>query len=246
MWAGVRVVWLKGQKAIMDALDPFVSLVQNTIDYLSTNVVNNWDALGVDSAAAVRTLSAVILGVFDNLANGVMATFDKMVGEVQKAWIRIKDVFSEATDTQQKLDAIDAENKKRADEREKMRPGIQKRLADATVVNQLNEGALIARQQRNRELSDRRMAGREEANRQRSGDRAAAVAAAEAELRARVVGAPVPKPVQAVADVKQSVTGTFSSFGLGQMGAFNVAREQLEELKRIRGAINNQAVMVGQ
>jgi hypothetical protein len=243
-WAGAVVAWLKGQKAIMDALDPFVSLVQNALDYLKTNAVNNWDALGTDSAAAVRTLSAIVLGVFDNLANGVMATFDTMVGAVQKAWIRIQDFFKGATDTQQKLDAIDKENQSRAEERGKMRPGIQKRLEDATVVNQLNEGALIARQQRNRELSDRRMAGREDANRQRSTDRADAVAQANQNLRDQVNRFPVPAPVAQASTASTKVMGTFSAFGIGQMGAFNVEQQQLEELKRIREEIKRQGAAV--
>lgn len=239
-WSGAIAVWLEGQKAILDAVDPFVSMIQNAFDYLATNVVNNWDALKTDLSAIVRTLQAIVLGIFDNIANGTMAAFDTMAGEIQKTWIRVKDYFSGATDTQQKLDAIDKENQARADERGKMRPGMEKRLADATAVNQLNEGALQARQSRNRELSDRRMMGREDENRRRASDRADAVALAKQTLSELAGKTSEPPPVAGPKDqaVGTAIAGTFSAFGLEQMaGGNNVQKQQLDALLKIQAGI---------
>jgi len=239
-WAGAVAVWLQGQKTIMDAIDPFVSMVQNAFDYLRTNVVNNWDSLRTDSAAAVRILQAVLLGIFDNLSNAVMVTFDTLVGNVQKAWIRVKDFFTGATDTQQKIEAIDKENQKRADQRGKANPGMEKRLADAVIANQLHEGAAIERQRRNRQQSEDRMVGREDANRQRAADRAAAVDAAKTTLSELVGRTSEPPPVTPPGSqaVGTAVAGTFSAFGLEQMaGGGNVQKQQLDALLKIQAGI---------
>ena len=231
LWSGVQAAWLRGQAAIMGVIDPWVSLIQNVFDYLTTNVVNNWDTLKTDSAAVIRTLSAVVLGAFDNLKNGVLATFDTLLAGIKSAWIRIQDYFTGATDTQQKIAAIDAETKARADERGKSNPGMQKRLADAAISNQLYEGAAIARQTKNREDSNNRMAGREDANRQRAADRMAAVDQAKAALEQKVGQTSAPAPISggAAAKATTSIAGTFSAFGVGQMSGGNVQKLQLDE-----------------
>lgn len=232
LWSGVQAAWLQGQAAIMGVIDPWVSMIQNVFDYLTTNVVNNWDTLKTDSAAVIRTLSAVVLGAFDNLKNGVLATFDTLLAGIKSAWIRIQDYFTGATDTQQKIAAIDAETKARADERGKSNPGMQKRLADAAISNQLYEGAAISRQTTNRQQSDDRMAGREDANRQRAADRMAAVNEAKTALEQKVGQTSAPAAVSggaAAAKATTSIAGTFSAFGVGQMSGGNVQKLQLDE-----------------
>ena len=232
LWSGVQAAWLRGQAAIMGVIDPWVSMIQNVFDYLTTNVVNNWDTLKTDSAAVIRTLSAVVLGAFDNLKNGVLATFDTLLAGIKSAWIRIQDYFTGATDTQQKIAAIDAETKARADERGKSNPGMQKRLEDAAIANQMYEGAAISRQTTNRQKSNDRMAGREDANRQRAADRMAAVNEAKTALDEKVGQTSAPAAVSggaAAAKATTSIAGTFSAFGVGQMSGGNVQKLQLDE-----------------
>ena len=233
LWSGVQAAWLRGQAAIMGVIDPFISGVLNVFDYLRTNVVNNVDSLQTDSAAVLRTMSAVLLGVFDNLKNGVLATFDSILAGIKTAWVQIQGYLTGATDTQQKVAAINAETKARADERGKSNPGIEKRLADAAISNQLYEGAAISRQTTNRQQSDDRMAGRVDADRQRAADRMAAVNEAKTALDQKVAQTSAPAAVSggaaAAAKATTSIAGTFSAFGVGQMSGGNVQKLQLDE-----------------
>jgi hypothetical protein len=231
LWAGVNAAWLRGQQAIMNALDPWSSMIQNTFDFLFTNVLIGWDLLATDSSSAVRKVLAVVMGIFDELANGVMATFDTIVGEIQKAWIRITGYLTGAKDTQTKLDAIDKENQSRADQRGKDRPGLTARMNEAIATN-TQAGQDAAERQRQATLDlDRRMMGREDANRQRAADRAQAVADANAALQQKVGQTQAPAAIApgASGNVKTSIAGTFSAFGVGQMAGGDVQKLQLDE-----------------
>jgi hypothetical protein len=231
LWAGVNAAWLRGQQAIMNAVDPWSSMIQNTFDFLFTNVLIGWDLLATDSSRAVRKVLAVVMGIFDELANGVMATFDTIVGEIQKAWIRITGYLTGAKDTQTKLDAIDKENQSRADQRGKDRPGLAARMNEAIATN-TQAGQDAAERQRQATLDlDRRMMGREDANRQRAADRAQAVADANAALQQKVGQTQAPAAIApgASGNVKTSIAGTFSAFGVGQMAGGDVQKLQLDE-----------------
>jgi hypothetical protein len=231
LWAGVNAAWLRGQQAIMNAVDPWSSMIQNTFDFLFTNVLIGWDLLATDSSRAVRKVLAVVMGIFDELANGVMATFDTIVGEIQKAWIRITGYLTGAKDTQTKLDAIDKENQSRADQRGKDRPGLTARMNEAIATN-AQAGQDAAERQRQATLDlDRRMMGREDANRQRAADRAQAVADANAALQQKVGQTQAPAAIApgASGNVKTSIAGTFSAFGVGQMAGGDVQKLQLDE-----------------
>jgi hypothetical protein len=171
------------------------------------------------------------MGIFDELANGVMATFDTIVGEIQKAWIRITGYLTGAKDTQTKLDAIDKENQSRADQRGKDRPGLAARMNEAIATN-TQAGQDAAERQRQATLDlDRRMMGREDANRQRAADRAQAVADANAALQQKVGQTQAPAAIApgASGNVKTSIAGTFSAFGVGQMAGGDVQKLQLDE-----------------
>lgn len=232
LWAGVNAAWLRGQAAILGVIDPFISGVLNVFDYLRTNVVNNIDSLQTDSAAVFRTLSAVVVGVFDNLKMDVLTTFDALLAGIKIAWTRIQDYLTGATDTEQKIAKIGEDLFSRATERRKENPGIQKRLADAAIANQLNEGAAISRQTTNRQNSNDRIVGRVDADRQRAADRMAAVEAAKTALDQKVASTSAPASVsrpQEVAKSTTSIAGTFSAFGVGQMAGGNVQKLQLDE-----------------
>jgi len=232
LWAGVNAAWLRGQAAIMGVIDPFITGVINVFDYLKTNAVNNTDNLQTGVAAVFRTLSAVVLGVFDNLKNSILATFDAILAGIKTAWVRIQDYLTGATDTEQKIAAIEADTKARADQRGKDNPGIKKRLADAAISNQLYEGASISRQGATRQKSNDRMTGRVDADRQRAADRMAAVDQAKTALDQKVAATSAPSAVAggaAAAKTTTSIAGTFSAFGVGQMGGGNLPKLQLDE-----------------
>jgi hypothetical protein len=94
---------------------------------------------------------------------------------------------------------------------------------------------------------ERRMIGREDANRQRAADRAQAVADANAALQQKVGQTQAPAEIdpKASGNFTTSVAGTFSAFGLGQLGSGNIDKQQLDELKRIREELQRQARMGG-
>ena len=232
LWSGVQAAWLRGQAAIMGVIDPWVSLIQNTFDVLGTYVVSGLDLLSTDAGNAVRKVSSVVMGIFDELANGVMATFDMMIGNIQKAWIRITGFLQGATDTQSKLDAIDKENQSRADQRGKDRPGLAARMGEAIATNATESQAARDRQGVAMSDLDKRMMGREDANRQRAADRMAAVNEAKTALEQKVGQTSAPAAVSggaAAAKATTSIAGTFSAFGVGQMSGGNVQKLQLDE-----------------
>jgi len=247
LWSGVQAAWLRGQAAILGVIDPWVSLIQNTFDVLGASIAIVWDLMGTDIGNAVRKVSAVVLGVFDELANGVMATFDMMVGEIQKAWIRITGYLKGAKGTQRKLDAIDKENQSRADQRGKDRPGLTARMNEASKTNATESQAANQRYFDANEDLNKRIAGREDANRQRAADRMAAVNQAKTALEQKVAQTSAPDGIKKpqAASMSTSIAGTFSAFGLGQLGTGNIDKQQLEELKRIREELQRQALVGG-
>jgi hypothetical protein len=246
LWSGVQAAWLRGQAAIMGVIDPWVSMIQNTFDVLGTYVVSGLDLLSTDAGNAVRKVSSVVMGIFDELANGVMATFDTMVGAIQKAWIRITGYLQGATDTQSKLDAIDKENQSRADQRGKDRPGLAARMSEAISTNATESQSAQDRQSSAMSDLEKRMAGREDANRQRAADRMAAVDQAKAALNEKVGQTTAPGSISGPSATKTStsVAGTFSAFAVGQMGGGNVQKQQLDALLKIQAGID-QANRVG-
>ena len=125
LWAGLYAGWARGSATLMNAVDPWIEALQNVFADLGTNIYLAWDDIW--TSLATSEFGATILGVFDNIVNGVMATVDWLVGNIQKAWIRVNGFISGATDTQSKLDEIDAKNKANADERGRTRPGIEGR-----------------------------------------------------------------------------------------------------------------------
>jgi hypothetical protein len=175
-----------------------------------------------------------------------MATFDMMIGNIQKAWIRITGFLQGATDTQGKLDAIDKENQSRADQRGKDRPGLTARMNEAISTNATESQAAKDRQGAAMSDLDKRMMGREDANRQRAADRMAAVNEAKTALEQKVAQTSAPASIAGGSAPKMStsVAGTFSATAVGQMGGGNVQKQQLDALLKIQAGID-QANRVG-
>ncbi len=180
LWAGLVAGWLRGVEALMSYVDSWITSIQNVFTDLGTNIAILWDQMW--TTLATTQIGATIIGVFDNIANTVMATFDWLVGNVQKAWIRVQGFITGAKDTEERIKAIDDENAMRAEQRAQSRPGIEgrqraareqgdKMLADA----EQRQGAMAAN-------AEGIKADRERENQRRADERRAATQAAESNL----------------------------------------------------------------
>jgi len=188
-----------------------------------------------------------ILGALDNVLNSMVAYWDTTTGLIQKGWTemwrRMGRVSDEAAAAEfARIDAVNAAN---AEQRGRDRPGFAGRTG-------LTDEQKAQMQQDSR---DRQAAMSEEADRLRRqradrtaanvGMRAQAVADANRNLQAQVNRFPVPQAPMAAGTLKTETAGTFSAFGLGQLGTGSVEKQQLDELKRIREELQRQARVGG-
>jgi TP901 family phage tail tape measure protein len=60
LWAGLFAAYLRGEEALMNAIDPWVTLMQNTFTYLSANVLSVWDAMIENMANSWDYLEATV------------------------------------------------------------------------------------------------------------------------------------------------------------------------------------------
>jgi len=182
LWAGLVAGWLRGTEALMSYVDPWVAAFQDVFTDVGAGVYIAWDKLYTDSAAILNTMGAFITGFFDNIANGVMATFDNLVAEIQIAWTRVQGFITGAKDTGERIQAIKDENAARAEQRAQERPGIIARTDKAAVENAKAEqqrqervGAVMAGAEADK-------AARQGENAKRAAERRAGVVAAEDRL----------------------------------------------------------------
>ena len=233
LWAGWQAAWARGTQALMGALDPMVEEMQNVFSDFGVELAVWWDQMWVDIATS--QWGGYILGAMDNVINGVMAYWDNMIGYLQKAWTRFKGWYSKNTDDMNtELDRIDKANADRAAERDRLRPGFAGRtgLTDEQKEKMRQEAA--DRQAAMLAEGDRMRQDRRDRTQKRIKDRQDAVEQANRNLRAQVDRFPVPPPVVIPSELKTDVAGTFSAFGIGQMGPQSIPKQQLDELKRIR------------
>ena len=247
LWAGFQAAWARGEQAVMGSLDPWIEAVQNVFSDLGIGMVAMWDQAWTDLATS--DWGGYVLGALDNYVNALLATWDFLIGNIQKGWAAMWNAIGRMSDEEmaKEIARVDAANAGNAAERDRIRPGFAGRtnLSDEQKARMQQESR--DRQSAMFDEADRLRKERADRTRKNVADRQAAVEQANRNLQAQVDRFPVPRPVANLGgDVKQAVTGTFSAFGLGQMGAFNVQKEQLEELKRIRDEIKRQAVVVGQ
>jgi hypothetical protein len=182
LWAGLIAGWLRGVEALMSYVDPWVAAFQDVFTDIGSGVVIAWDKIYTDSSAILNTMGAFIMGFFDNIANGVMATFDNLVGAIQIAWTRVQGFITGAKDTEQRVSAIKDENAARAEQRAQERPGVNARTDKAAAENAQAEtqrqdrvGAIMAGAEADK-------AARQEENARRAADRRAGVVDAETKL----------------------------------------------------------------
>lgn len=180
LWAGLIAGWLRGQEAIMGFIDPWISAVQNVFTDLGTNIAILWDQLW--TALATNTIGATLLGIFDNIANGVMAVWDTLIGAIQKGWIRVQGFISGAKDTEQRIAAIDNENAARAEQRRQERPGVNERVRRANEEGDQMRADAEGRQSAMVANAEETKAGRNSENQRRADERRARTEEAESNL----------------------------------------------------------------
>ena len=244
LFAGWQASWARGTQALLNATDPVAEEVQNVFSDLGVSLAAWWDQTWTDIATS--NWGGYLLGALDNLANGAMATWDTLIGNLQKAWARYSAWWSGDTEKMRKeFERIDQENANRAAERDRIRPGFAGRtgLTDEQKAQMQQEtrdrqAAMAAEAQRLRQERSDRTA-------QNVRDRAAAVDQANANLRAQVDRFPVPPPVVVPQEMRTETAGTFSAFGLGQLGTGSIDKQQLDELKRIREELQRAAMAGG-
>jgi len=183
----------------------------------------------------------------DNVLNGVMAYWDNLIGYIEKGWTEMWRRLGRITDEAAKVEfaRIDAANANNAAQRGRDRPGFAGRTG-------LTEEQKAAMQQESKDRQaamlaegDKMRKDRADRTRQNVVDRAAAVADANKNLQAQVDRFPVPNAVAMRGNLKTETAGTFSAFGLGQLGTGSVEKQQLDELKRIREELQRQARVGG-
>lgn len=233
LWAGWQAAWARGEMAIMDSLDPMVEDMQNVFSDFGVGLAIWWEQTWVDIATS--EWGGYLLGALDNVLNGMMSYWDNMIGYLQKGWARFKGWFGKsAEEVQKEFDRIDAANADRAGERDRIRPGFAGRTGLTEEEKDKMRQEAADRQAAMLGDADRMRADRKARTDQRIRDRAAAVADANRNLQAQVDRFPVPQAPVVAGTLKTETAGTFSAFGLGQLGTGSIEKQQLDELKRIR------------
>lgn len=244
LWAGWQAAWARGEQAIMGSLDPWIEAVQNVFSDLGIGMAAMWDQAWTNLATS--DWGGYLLGALDNYVNTIFATWDFMLGNLQKGWANFHGWLSgDVEAAAREVARIDAANASNAAQRGRDRPGFAGRtgLTD-------EQKAQMQQDSRDRQAAmsaeaDRLRKDRADRTRQNVVDRAAAVADANRNLQAQVNRFPVPQAVAMAGAVKTETAGTFSAFGLGQLGTGNIDKQQLDELKRIREELQRQARVGG-
>lgn len=200
LWAGLVAGWLRGTEAIMGYVDPWVSAFQNVFTDIGVGVAVAWDYIYTNSVALLNTMGAFIFGYFDNIANGVMATFDNLVAGIQIAWTRVKGFITGAKDTKDRVKEIKDKNAARAEQRQHDRPGINARKEKASKENAKAETDRQGREDAMVEDGENTKAGRDTENKTRADQRRAETLAAEGNVQGKAKKADSKKQSQNTGD----------------------------------------------
>jgi TP901 family phage tail tape measure protein len=135
MWAGVQAALLRGVNAVMTTIDSWVAFLQNTFTYTAAILVSHWESLWSGIVQVLNVNKAIVLGVVDNIVNGIMASFDAMVAAVRKSWNWVQSFIVKGYDLAEENAKVDSEMDARARQREASRPGITGRVSAALEEN---------------------------------------------------------------------------------------------------------------
>ena len=249
LWAGLQAGWLRGVAGIMNFVDPWIESFQNVFADLGTSIYIAWDQMW--TALATNDIGATILGVFDNIANAAMATFDWLVGSIQKAWIRVQGFLSGATDTQSQIDAIDAKNKENASQRDKDRPGVKGRRKAAAEESDKIKQAAADRQKAVQDNANAAKEDRANSTVSRKGEREAAASNAEAKVGAKSAGAKESVIDKGIAEALIESLGSVQTMedlsNIGQSISALMDRDAIssEMISKVNGAYNAAAKRIG-
>lgn len=235
LWAGLYAGWLRGVEALMGAVDPWISTFQNTFTYLGTEVAVAWENLWTSLAKILAINGAIIQGALDNLFNGIAVTFDNIEATASKALNLAQKAANPFMNLQEANSKVDAEMKDRADKREKERPGLKGRLAQAEQDNIERQAKSDERVQAMRDAADQTAHGREEKNARRRDERRAATQAAEANLES-VSGAATAKSQDATT-ASELLKSLESASSLDQITNIGTSIDALLQRGNISGGV---------
>lgn len=135
MWTGLQAALLRGVDATMTTFDSWVAFLQNTFTYAGVGLAAAWEAMWNGIVGVLNINKAIVLGVVDNIVNGVMAAFDAMVSAVRKSWNYVQSFIVRGYDLEKENRAVDSEMAARAQQRAASRPGVVGRVAAAQQEN---------------------------------------------------------------------------------------------------------------
>jgi hypothetical protein len=188
LWLGLVAGWNRGTEALMGLVDPWIETFQNIFADVGTEIVIAWENMW--SALAQNSWGQYLLGFIDNIVNTAMATFDWLVGSIQKAWAKVQDFITGGNEADARIKEIDNENAARAEQRAQERPGIEGRTnksdEELARMKKESEDRVAAMRQNNKDERTQR-SGRTQQNRE---DRRRASQESEQQLggRARKAG----------------------------------------------------------
>jgi TP901 family phage tail tape measure protein len=249
LWLGLQAGWLRGVAGLMNFVDPWIESLQNVFADLGTGIYLAWDSMW--TAMATNDIGAIILGVFDNIANAAMATFDWLVGSIQKAWIRVQGFLSGATDVDAQIAEIDAKNKKNAEERERDRPGVEGRRKAAAEESDKIRQESADRQKAVQDDAQAAKDARAGSTAQRRDERNAAASDAEGRLASRAAGAKESRVDKGIAEALIESLSSAKSMddlaNIGQSISALIERDAIsgDMVKKVQDAYNAAAKRIG-
>lgn len=134
LWQGLYVGWLRGQNAIMNAVDPWISYFQDVFDSLGAYVYSTIENTFNNVGQALNLAGAVLMGIVDNIVNGIMNVWDNLEKSIRIAMARIAGVTKGFKQVEQEIITIEAEFTERKRKRDE--GGIENRMAKAKEENQ--------------------------------------------------------------------------------------------------------------
>lgn len=167
MWTGLQAALLRGVDAAMTTFDSWVAFLQNTFTYAGASLAATWEALWTGVVSVLNINKAIVLGVVDNIVNGVMAAFDAMVSAVRKSWNWVQSFIVRGYDLAEENRKVDSEMAARAQQRAASRPGIVGRVAQAQRENAQTAAASQDRVDAMQRNADQIAQGRLEENERR-------------------------------------------------------------------------------
>jgi hypothetical protein len=139
LWLGLQAGWLRGVEALMGYVDPWISTFQNTFTVLGAEIYKTWDGLWTSVTSSFSSVSAVLLGAFDNVINPILAAWDVLEAGIRKSWNRVQSFFKRGFDLKAENNKVDSEMAARRRQREVERPGMEGRSKEATDKNRKAE-----------------------------------------------------------------------------------------------------------